>query len=78
MTLLRATRDDWPRRCPSCDQITYCTVDCTLAPWNQDAPFLTGPRAQFKLLLRMRRWAGLPIDARDVAWTYHDRSWRWA
>lgn len=74
----RLTSDDWPRRCVGeCKQVGLCSVDCGLAPWNQDAPYLTGPGARFKLLLRMRRWLKMPIDHRDVTWISHESSWRW-
>lgn len=81
MRILRDWRqpDDWPRRCVGdCGQIGLCSVDCSIAPWSQDAPFLTGPTARFKLLLRMRRWIGSPIDPRDVTWVTHERGWRWS
>lgn len=70
--------DQLPHRCTGeCKQIGLCSVDCTLAPWNQDAAYLTGPTARFKMLLRLRRWLKSPIDRRDITWIDSDRSWRW-
>jgi hypothetical protein len=70
--------DDRSRRClGECKQIGLCSVDCGIAPWNQDVPYLTGPAARFKLLLRLRRWLGMSIDHRDVTWVSHEGTWRW-
>ncbi len=72
---------DLPHRClGECKQVGLCSVDCQLAPWNQDAPYLTGPYARFKMLLRMRRWIGQFgswIDRRDVTWVSSETHWRW-
>jgi hypothetical protein len=60
-----------------CKQYGYCSVDCSLAPWNLDMPYLhvRDPGSAFKLLLRFRRWVGHPISHRDVTWVRNP--WRY-
>jgi hypothetical protein len=54
--------------CWDCNNITYCALDCGLAPWNQDRAPPPRAQRQFHYLLRFRRWLGWPIDRRDVKW----------
>lgn len=53
-------------RCTDCENITYCALDCGIAPWNQDRPPPPRERRHFHYLMRFRRWLGWPVDHRDV------------
>lgn len=54
------------RRCADCNNITFCALDCGIAPWNQDRVPPPRERRRFHYLMRFRRWLGWPIDHKDV------------
>lgn len=69
---MTATEDARPDsyRCRECKVVTYCCVDCGLAPWNQDRPVAPSP---FAYIMRFRRWLGHP-PFRDDLHFYYDRT----
>lgn len=77
-----------PGPCADCRNISFCALDCGIAPWNQDRPPpLTPwpedrerpsdptPMRRFLYLLRFRRWLGFPIDPAHVKWMTHASRW---
>lgn len=48
--------------CAYCASVAYCAADCGLAPWNDNK----SPASRFVHVMRMRRWVGWPLDARDI------------